>query len=280
MKSIEVSVIVIHYKDSSLTLQCVESIRDSFSILKTAGEIIIVDNSGDFLHKGEQDIIYIDPNTNTGFSKGNNLGILNSSGDTLILLNNDAFLTPESLEMGLKYLRSHVRTGIWAPALIYKDGRDQKSHAPLPSLFMLADEYLFFNLFKKIKKLIKGGGTLGQPVAVDSIIGACWFIRREIVKNIGLLDEDFFFTSEDVDYSQRVGHSGYQLIVDERVKIIHLGSASQNHLKWHSDKHLHEGRKLYFLKKFNPYAYIIALVIINAGIKIREVINNGNKRSN
>ncbi|WP_189073390.1 glycosyltransferase [Deinococcus sedimenti] len=280
MKSIKFSAIIIHYKNSPLTLECIDSVRQAMTDSKIKGEIIIVDNSSDFSYKDQEDIIYIDPKRNTGFSKANNLGIINSSGEVVILLNNDAFMTTEALVLGLDYLSHHSGAGIWAPELVYADGRAQNSSAPLPTLFNLIDEYLFFNRARKLLNFFLGKSSLPQPFVVESLIGACWFINRKAINDIGLLDEDFFFTSEDVDYSYRMKSQGYQLIMDKRVRIIHLGSASQDHFRWYKDSNLHEGRKLYFYKTGSKKIYSIASKVIDTGINIRRLLDVKNKCRN
>ena len=271
--NIEVSFVVIHYKNSDLTLKCIANIEESCDHNALTGEIIVVDNSQDFdanLLICHQSAKLIKNEKNLGFARANNMGILVARGKFLVLLNNDAFMTAKVLQSGLKYLKNRKDVGLWAPALRFEDGLMQKSFSRLPTLFQLLDEYFFFNLFKKMSEKFFGVPHSKQILSVQSVIGACWFLSRDTVKRIGLLDGDFFFTSEDTEYCLRIFNLGLHCVVDSRESIIHLGSASQKHNLWSNDPFLHDARKLFF-NKFTTSGTIASL-IIRLGLLTRKLV--------
>lgn len=269
---IEVSFIVVHYKNSSLTLKCIAEIEKSLEQSMLLGEIILVDNSQDFnlnLFVDTEKIRVVVNEYNLGFARANNMGILAARGEYLVLLNNDAFMTDKALLAGLKFLQSRKNIGLWAPVLRFEDGRIQKSFSELPTVLQLADEYLFFHFFNRVKKAFGSRAQLDQVLVVQSVIGACWFLSRDTVKKLGLLDGDFFFTSEDTEYCLRIRNAGLYCFIDGRESIIHLGSASQKHRSWSSDPFLHNARSLYF-KKFTS-AGKLANIIISLGLALRKM---------
>jgi len=164
----KIAAIVLHYKNSNLTNECINYLVRSFEKEGIDGEIIIIDNSSDFLYYGNfASLIHVDPGRNLGFSKANNLGILHSSASYILIINNDAFATSTSLKRAMHLLESRENVAIWAPVLIYPDGREQITSSRLPNLFELLDEYVLFNLFKRVRNLITGNATLNQPIITD-----------------------------------------------------------------------------------------------------------------
>ena len=72
----------------------------------------------------------------------------------------------------------------------------------------------------------------GQSPVVGAVIGAFMLISRRVVEVIGMLDEDFFFTVEDIDYCFRVNEANFKIYYDPTVSMIHLVSASQKGIEY------------------------------------------------
>lgn len=273
--SIELTVIILNYKNPELTLKCVDLLMSALDKATIISEIIIVDNSSaeseSFFEKhlsfGADNIVLIKNKKNLGFAKANNQGMKIARGKYILLLNNDVFIKDSNvISKGLNYLKSHSNVGIWSPALVNKDGIIQKTTGKIPSLLGLINEYYFFNIFEKYKRFFKIS-------KVDTIIGAFWLIPSSIIKKVGLLDEDYFFTSEDTDYCNRIHKEGLSIIYDSSVNVVHLGGASQN-WKWLNDPYLHIGRELYFKKNKNGVTFILARYIIRSGLYYRRLISH------
>jgi GT2 family glycosyltransferase len=64
--------------------------------------------------------------------------------------------------------------------------------------------------------------------AVDAISGCFWCVRREALDQVGLLDEDFFFYGEDLDWCKRFHDSGWDVIFYPEAKVIHFGGGSSS----------------------------------------------------
>lgn len=273
-KAPKISVIILNYKNAELTAKCVHHLSKSAEEAEIPVQIIIVDNSAletaDTLKKllPQDDVEVIENHENMGFSKANNQGIRVSKGKYILLLNNDAFINQECLKGGIKYLEEHDDCGIWAPKLVGEDGSFQVSCARLPSIKGLIGEYLLLDNYDWYPDLAEWT----EPHDVGNVIGAYMLIKRSVVEKVGMLDEDYFFNVEDVDYCKRMSKNGFSVVYDPRYSLIHLGSASQND-KWIDNSYMHKNRVLYFRKNHGKLKAILAYLIINLGLKIMKIKN-------
>jgi GT2 family glycosyltransferase len=270
MNSFKLSVIILNYKAPELTAECVDCLIKSTEKADIATQIIIVDNSAPLTAQKLRDILperveIIENNENLGFSKANNQGIEISKGKYILLLNNDAFVNAETLINGIRYIEEHNECGVWSPKLLGKDGSFQVSCARLPSIKGLIGEYIQFRNYDWYSDL----RSWSKPTDVGNVVGAYMIMKRSLVDVVGLLDEDYFFNVEDVDFCKRIHSAGFQVIYDPRYSIVHIGGASQPG-KWVNDPHLHKNRILYFKKNHGPIIGAFANLIIFTGLSLRK----------
>jgi GT2 family glycosyltransferase len=233
-------------------------------------QIIIVDNSAQETSAElkailPSDVKIIENIENQGFSKANNQGIIASKGKYILLLNNDAFVNAECLINGIRFIENDKECGIWAPKLVGEDGSFQVSCAELPSIKGLFNEYVLLKNNTPYPDLKEWK----EPHDVGNVIGAFMLMKKEITEKVGLLDEDYFFTVEDVDYCKRIHDAGFSVIYDPRSKITHIGGASQDD-KWINDPYVHKFRVLYFKKNHGKFKTFLSKIIISLGLNIRK----------
>jgi len=267
---LSLSSIILNYKNPELTVKSVNYLERSSEKLGINTQIIVVDNSASETAETlnnllDNDVTVIENIKNMGFSRANNQGIKLSKGEYILLLNNDAFINPETLINGIKYLENHSECGVWSPKLVGEDGEFQVSCAKLPSIKGLIGEYIRFNNLDWYPEL----ENWSEPTDVGNVIGACMIFRRSLVDEIGMLDEDYFFNVEDVDFCKRIHEAGYTVIYDPRYSIIHIGGASQPG-KWVNDPYIHKNRVIYFKKNHGILKGALAQIIIWTGLKMRK----------
>ena len=267
---LSLSSIILNYKNPELTVKSVNYLERSSEKLGINTQIIVVDNSASETAETlnnllDNDVTMIENIENMGFSRANNQGIKLSKGEYILLLNNDAFINPETLINGIKYLENHSECGVWSPKLVGEDGEFQVSCAKLPSIKGLIGEYIRFKNFDWYPEL----ENWSEPTDVGNVIGACMIFRRSLVDEIGMLDEDYFFNVEDVDFCKRIHEAGYTVIYDPRYSIIHIGGASQPG-KWVNDPYIHKNRVIYFKKNHGILKGALAQIIIWTGLKMRK----------
>lgn len=171
-------------------------------------EVIVVDgrsrDGSPEMVAGEFPGVRLLPHENHGFAHAINRGIERASGEYVLLLNSDLFVSRSALETMMGRLAADRWLGGVAPVLLNEDGTRQQ-------LFGL----FYWPNFLPIRK----------PTRVPLLNGACLMTRRDVLREIGALDENFFLYNEEYDWCARVIGAGYHLeIVPERV--VHVGGGS------------------------------------------------------
>lgn len=232
-----VSIIIVNWNSKKFLTDCLSSIVSNTKNLPF--EVIIVDNAsydGAFeLVNGMQNVKYIQSEKNQGFSKANNIGLKQSSMDTLLFLNPDTVLQNNAIEIMHKVLWSDNDYGSVGCKLLNTDGTLQTSCVmPFPTLFnLLFDiEYLkirtpFFPAWG-ISSLFKAGEG---PWSVEAISGACIMTKRSVVDKIGGFSEEYFMYAEDVDLCMKIKMSGYKNMYVPSAKVIHHGGGASREKK-------------------------------------------------
>jgi len=141
---------------------------------------------------------------NHGFAHAVNRGLEHATRDYLLLLNSDLFATRKALEAMAARLASHRSVGAVAPVLTNEDGTRQHVFGAF-----------YWPNFHPVRKVMR----------VPLLHAACLMTRREVLREVGGLDESFFLYNEEYDWCARVSRAGYRLeIVPERV--VHVGGGS------------------------------------------------------
>lgn len=245
----DVSIIIVNYNTLDITKNCIDSIYKSNTKVKF--EIIVVDNGStdgskeyfSSLVEKYNNFKYIYNTANLGFSKANNLGIKNSVGDYLLLLNSDTIVLSDAIDKLLGFTCSRNNVGVVGPKLLNKDGSLQSSCFNFPTIRRAIDQYWR----KKGEKLDKFAPKEVNPVVVDAVVGAAFLITPEARKKVGLLDEKYFFYYEDLDFCRRVSRSGLRTFYFPSSEVIHLHGKSGEILSKSDDqwKRLIPSSKLY-----------------------------------
>ncbi|NOU79232.1 glycosyltransferase [Paenibacillus sp. LMG 31459] len=217
MLSLKTSIILLTYNKIKYTQACIESIRQYTP--KGTYQLIVVDNlstdgTRDWL-ADQTDILTIFNEENVGFPKGCNQGIDIATGDNILLLNNDVLVTRNWLSLMNDCLYSSDDIGAVGPVSnsAYGDQEINASYSTLDEMWDFANKYNIINTPDWEQKI--------------KLIGFCMLIRKEVVEQVGLLDEIFSpGMCEDGDYSLRIIQAGYKLMVCRNIFIHHFGSTS------------------------------------------------------
>lgn len=262
MTAPDFSVILVNWNTAELTLAAVESVRAEAERSKLSAQIIVVDNgsSDDSVARvraGYPSVEVIENQANLGFARAVNKGLAVSTGSAVMLLNTDARLEPGALEVFEKTLHENPRIGILGGALLDPDGSPQNCIAPFPTL---VTELLNKSLLKilqpvKHKRKVEPGSK--ELVRAESIIGACFVIRRETFEAIGPLDERFFFFFEETDWCLRARNAGWEVAVAPEAKIVHGQGESSKPALVESRIEFYRSRYRYFLNNHGKLKTIL-----------------------
>ena len=241
-------------------------LKESLHSLDMSNEIIVIDNfSSDntvkILQK-DKNIDLLKSKKNEGFAKGVNLGIKKARGDLLLILNPDTRLYRDSLVKLVRCLEGSS-SGIVGGLSYKQDGSLHGSFVRRPTLATILFDYS--NLRKIVpgdffhkKHYYKDLGFVKNETEVDVVSGAYMLIDDRVIKDIGMLDENFFMYLEDVDFCVRASKKGYKIMVCPKSKIIHVGGASSNNKDRINHKAWDKSRRYYTRKYFGVVVNIIA----------------------
>lgn len=210
----DLSIIIISYNTKNLLKECLTSIHKNVGHIKF--EILVVDNnsqdgSPEMMEKHFPRLKLIKNRENKGFASANNVGIKESKGKYLLLLNSDTLVLPGSLEKMVRFMDRTPEAGAVGCKLFNPDGSLQS--------------------LGRGRNLKQHGNS--EAKEVTWVEGSCLMVRREVVNKVGLMDENFFFYSEDMDWCRRIRLAHWKIFVLPQAKIIHYGGGSIR--KWNGE---------------------------------------------
>lgn len=236
----DLSIIILNYKSVNKTLNCIQSIKTS-DLDNMQYEIIVVDNaSGDNSQKiitaQYPKIHFIQSGKNLGMGGGNNLGIKQSSGEFILILNPDVIVQRNTIKILFNYIKNNPKTGIVGPKLLNIDKTLQYSCMQFPKFYApIFSRTILGKLFPKISNyIITQNSYYNSEHKVDCILGACIMIRKNILKKIyGCFDERFFMYCEDIDLCRRVYQINYHVIYYPEAIAIHEHQQASKQNPWY-----------------------------------------------
>lgn len=232
MDSPVVSFLIVNYKVGELVHQSIKSIE---KWVKTPYEIIVFDNdsqdgSVQSLNGKYRYTKVIASKKNLGFGAGNNQAFEYSRGEFIFLLNPDTLLIDHSVDQMISFMKREKKVGLTAPMLLYGDHTLQRSIRRYYSFFGSLLDNRFMNpviaKFPKITEWLPGLVDHSRTQNIDWAKGAALLIRREVIEEIGLFDEDFWIYGEEMDLCHRIGSAKWDKVYLNYCKIVHLEGKS------------------------------------------------------
>ena len=228
----DVSVCIVNWNCRDMLRDCLASLHERYQGVLV--ETIVVDNAStdgaaDMVAVQFPEVILIRNDENRGFARGNNQAAARATGRYLFFLNNDTLVPERSLSKLLDFAQAHPEAGVIGPCLRGGDGQVQVSVRKRPTVAALLHHTMLFrwtNLFRRAYRAYRGRGQdLTTTHAVEVLLGAALFLRREVFAECGPWDERYTFGGEDIDLCTRIGRR-YQAVYHPDVEITHFGRVS------------------------------------------------------
>jgi len=247
----DVSIIIVNWNTRELLSQCLQSIYASRTTKEI--EVWVVDNgstdgSVEMVRENFPQVEITVNEKNVGFAHANNQAIKRSSGDTVMLLNPDTVVDRDAIENLLHFLEVHSDAGVVGPRLLNPDRSLQESAYPEPTLFREFWRMFHLDRFNSYAEYPMEKWSHAQAMQVDVLMGACMLIRRKIFDQVGLMDEDFFIYSEEVDLCTRIRDYGWRLFWYPEAAVVHYGGQSTQQVQQEMFLQLYQGKIQYFRK--------------------------------
>lgn len=231
----ELSLVTVSWNVRDLLAACLESTLASLQGCGFEYELLVVDNastdgSAELVRQRFPQVRLLANADNKGFAAGNNQALGQAVGRYVVLLNPDTLVQDDALSTMLRFLQEHPQVGMVGPRLVYADGRFQHAAFRFPSL---PQTFLdFFPLHYRLLESALNGRyprasyEAGQPFAVDHVLGACMMVRREVLEQVGVLDEGFFMYCEEIDWAMRMQRAGWQVYCVPAASVVHYAGQS------------------------------------------------------
>ncbi len=287
---------ILNYQTPDLVEDCLASLLPELAPGRDA--VLVVDNaSGDGSVERLQASLdrssgvasqLIESGRNGGFAAGHNCGIRSVEADAYLLLNSDILLRPGSVEGLWKALHDSPDVGLCSPRLEWPDGTPQISC------------FRFLSPWSELENAAGTGPvsrllsrwTVSLPIAEgpaepDWTSFAAVLIRREVIEQVGPLDEGFFMYFEDVDYCRRVRAAGWTIRHEPSARMVHLRGGSSpvkalTRARRRRPRYYYESRARYFRHAYGSLGPFLANAAWSAGRTIswaREVLGGRHRHT-
>ena len=257
------SLIVVHYR----SLPSLERLLQSLRAARPAPlrELLIVNNSGEDLAERVRDLPWpvrvLAPGRNLGYARGVNEGIRAAREELLLILNPDILVAPGSVEALVRCAEAHPRAGIVAPRLLNPDGTLQLSARRFYNwrtlLLRRAPLGPYAARSQTLRDHLMADWDHASTRAVDWVLGAAMLARRRAVRDVGLMDERYFLYFEDVDWCQRMGRHGYEVLYCADASMVHEYARQSAQLRARSIR-AHAAGLLRFAEKWSALLYAMS----------------------
>jgi GT2 family glycosyltransferase len=265
----DLSVIILNYNTKQLLRDCLKSVLASTGPYKI--ETIVSDNgstdgSVDMVKREFSSVRLLENNANLGFSKGNNVAIKQARGRHVLLLNSDTVVQPYAFAKMIVKADSDPQIGALGPKILLANGElDPSARRNFPNP---ANAFLrLFGLSRLSNYNITG--PVDQEMEVEAIMGACMLVPRDIIEKVGMLDEEFFFYGEDLDWCYRIKEAGFKIVYYPAAQILHLKSASSRNIPFKIVKVAYAAMKIFYRKHYAPRYPAPFNWLVYAGINLR-----------
>jgi N-acetylglucosaminyl-diphospho-decaprenol L-rhamnosyltransferase len=244
---IDLSIVIVNWNVCDLLRRCLRSIFDSAvadqeipSVWRYKSpaqrlaafrfEVLVVDSASsddsvDMVRREFPGVRLYASDTNLGYTGGNNLGMRESHGRHMLVLNPDTEVWGDALSAMIAYLDAHPRVGVVGPQLLWPDGSVQSSRRRFPTLGTAFVESTFLQKWFPRHPALRRYYALDLPDdvtnEVDWVQGACLMVRREAIEQVGLLDDAYFMYSEELDWQRRISGAGWKVVYLPMAQIVH-----------------------------------------------------------
>jgi GT2 family glycosyltransferase len=281
----KLSVVIVNYNVKYFLEQCIHSIQKAMDGL--SAEIYVVDNNSvdgsvRMIREKFHEVHLIENKENKGFSRANNQAIRKAKGEYILILNPDTILEDDTLVKCVKFMDSHPEAGGLGVQMIDGKGKflpESKRGLPSPSVAFYK-MFGFSALFPRSRIFSKyhlGYLDKDRIHEVDVLAGAFMMVRKSVLEEIGLLDEDFFMYGEDIDLSYRITRAGYKNYYYPLTRIIHYKGESTRKSSLNYVFLFYNAMIIFARKHFSKENARMFSLLINLAIYLRAFISIMNR---
>lgn len=283
----DIAVIIVNWNAREDLRVCLQSLFAGPST-KASVSVWVVDNassdgSAQMTRLEFPDAHLIENKENVGFSRANNQAIDESRSRYVFLLNSDAAVKPGAIDALVEYADSNTSAGIIGPKVLNPDGSLQYSCRSFPTLgagffrntwlgrLMPNNKYAAAYLMTNVSH--------DKVRTVDWLSGCAMMIRRDLIDEIGALDDRFYMYCEDVDICKRTWKASKEVVYMPNAVVTHaIGRSSDKN----AEKMIIEFHRSWFEydKKHHPNSGLLRRGLVFSGLWLRGAFRIARRRYN
>ncbi len=198
---------------------------------------------------------------NVGFARGNNIGFAEAGGRYVLLLNPDTVVVGDALTVMVDRLRQDTSIGALGPQLLNPDGTVQSSRRRFPTVATGLFESTWLEGVAPsgvLDRYYMADRPDDRATEVDWVTGAAIMVPREVIQDVGGLDEGYFMYSEELDWCRRIKEAGWQIVYEPAAQVVHyVGQSSDQAV---TARHINfQQAKLRYFRKYHGRTTAAAL---------------------
>jgi GT2 family glycosyltransferase len=289
------AVVILNYNRADLVIDCLRSI--SRHPTRCALEVWVVDNassddSAERVAREFPQVHLLVSAYNGGFAYGNNLALRTivyehganckptRSPDYVLLLNNDTIVPAGAFDGLVDYLETHADVGVVGPRLLLPDGTLDlacRRSFPTPeiSFYRMTGLARLFPTSRRFGRYNMTYLDPGVETEVDSVVGACMLLRSSVIREVGLLDEQFFMYGEDLDWAYRIKQYGWRIVYYPAVHVLHYKRATSSRRPVETIRAFYEAMRIFHRKHFAATTPAPLNALIELAITLKEIVALG-----
>ena len=276
-------VCIVNYRTPQLATSCLKSI-EKHMLEFTADQVLVIDNNSndnsiEIISKSIKDNNWsnwcqvISSEYNGGFSFGNNIGIreamtTDNKLDYIMLLNPDTIPKSDAIKSLVNFMDNHPEVGIAGSRLENENGGVECSAHTFPSpLGELEGGARLGVISKWLSDYVVTPLLRDDAHRCDWVSGASMIIRREVIEDIGLLDEGYFLYFEEVDFCNRAKKAGWECWYVPNSCVMHIEGASTDIQSKSARRptYWYNSRRRYFVKHYGVMGLILTDLLWSLG---------------
>lgn len=265
----KLSIVIVSWKVKELLSECVESIyRETQNI---DFEVFVVDNNSqdgtvEMLKQDFPQVNLIANKTNNGFARANNQAIDKARGEYVLLLNPDTKILDQALEKVVEYMDQTRDCGVCGCNLLNPDRSLQPSVRHFPKLIdqalVLLKLHNFLPNLSCFRRYLARDFDYAKTQKADQVMGAFMMIRRNLIDEIGSLDNGYWIWFEEVDFCRRTVDADFEVRYFADAQIIHhFGQSFKQKMSLEKQKIFNASMRRYFKKHHSKFAYLIIVAL-------------------
>jgi N-acetylglucosaminyl-diphospho-decaprenol L-rhamnosyltransferase len=284
----DVAVIFVTYNTATLLPEVMEALRRATG--KLSVRTVFVDNASRddsvaLIRSRFSDCVLIANEANVGFGRANNQALPLAMGRYVLLLNTDAFVSPDTLEKTVAYMDVHPRCGILGVKLVGRDGEPQPSarYFPTPLNLFLARTGLN-QIFRGARMIDDPSWDHASARVCDWVPGCYYLVRRQLIEQVGLFDARYFLYYEEIDHCFAAKKAGWDVVCYPATTVVHIGgeSAKSDGPITRSGRQLEalkiESEHLFFRKNhgvFGAWTNAVLTTLADAIVAAKHILKRG-----